>query len=324
MPTPRGIFRTRHGRPYASGPGGVLPHRLRHAAFTLIELPVVRKRKRLAFTLIELLVVIAIIALLVAILMPSLNMARELAKRSACAQNLRTWGSISHLFAAEHQDIFPRAYKAVPGGGDVWPFNLKYKPAPDSWANAARISRDRKWRYTGTPWTTWVDYGMSLKLADCPSNATDQLGKIWANSGSGWQYRDKDGSFGAASNITTDYVYVGGYAKTGELAVGGRAHWDQLPPADNVSEDGLSRKLLACDIVQPGRWGSLNNHPQRGEDNYASLGRSTPDSQALLTADGSTHIKDSSYYSTPITNEAMSSIDNGPWSAFFCWAWEGS
>jgi len=45
--------------------------------------------KRKGFTLIELLVVIAIIAILMAILIPTLNRARELGKRAACLSNLR-------------------------------------------------------------------------------------------------------------------------------------------------------------------------------------------------------------------------------------------
>ncbi len=46
-------------------------------------------RSRRGFTLIELLVVIAIIAVLMAILMPSLNRAREQGKRASCLSNLK-------------------------------------------------------------------------------------------------------------------------------------------------------------------------------------------------------------------------------------------
>jgi len=59
------------------------------------------------FTLIELLVVIAIIALLVSILLPSLNRARELAKRASCASNLSGLGKAIALFKAGNKDSYP-------------------------------------------------------------------------------------------------------------------------------------------------------------------------------------------------------------------------
>jgi len=63
--------------------------------------------RRTAFTLIELLVVVAIIALLVSILLPSLNKAREQAKASVCASQLRSFGQASALYESDYGSFAP-------------------------------------------------------------------------------------------------------------------------------------------------------------------------------------------------------------------------
>lgn len=63
--------------------------------------------KRQGFTLVELLVVVGVIAILIALLLPALNKARESAKQIKCASNLRQLYLASSMYAAEFQGFIP-------------------------------------------------------------------------------------------------------------------------------------------------------------------------------------------------------------------------
>src|SRR5437764_2420335 len=69
--------------------------------------------KRRGFTLIERLVVVAIIALLIAILLPSLGKAKELSNRSVCAANVRGIMQSMVVYSADNNESYPFLAKDV-------------------------------------------------------------------------------------------------------------------------------------------------------------------------------------------------------------------
>lgn len=71
-----------------------------------------RSLQRQGFTIVELLVVIAIISILMGLLLPAVNMAREAGRRTTCQNNLRQIGIALNAY---HQQ-----YQAFPPGGVEW------------------------------------------------------------------------------------------------------------------------------------------------------------------------------------------------------------
>ena len=80
------------------------------------------RRERMGFTLIELLVVVSILALLVAILAPSLGRAMELARRAVCASRQHEMGKGFAIWADGHSGELPKATVNIDWpAGNRWP-----------------------------------------------------------------------------------------------------------------------------------------------------------------------------------------------------------
>lgn len=91
-------------------------------------------RRGKGFTLIELLVVIAAIALLMAILVPSLQRARRQTKAIVCQSNLRQWGSIFFMYSEDHDSYFHEGFRGMQDATSNW-----WYPALESYYEIPKI-----------------------------------------------------------------------------------------------------------------------------------------------------------------------------------------
>jgi prepilin-type N-terminal cleavage/methylation domain-containing protein len=101
--------------------------------------------KRSAFSLIELLVVMAIIAIIIGLLVPAVQQAREAAARTQCANNLKQIGLAAHMYHNQYKLLPPDRISTAEGPSWAWLLlpNIDQQNLFDEWPTG--------WPYPGIP-----------------------------------------------------------------------------------------------------------------------------------------------------------------------------
>ncbi|HBG25579.1 MAG: hypothetical protein A2Y10_04995 [Planctomycetes bacterium GWF2_41_51] len=175
------------------------------------------KSQRRGFTLVELLVVISIIAIMLAILMPSLNKARELARRVQCSHDLRTNGLAMLLYADTNRGKLP--VRINPKGCSAWLWDIDNATA------------DLIMKSGGTRDTFY-----------CPSNSNKKLiNEFWTSFGT-WRVTNY---FWMTPFINSDGTVAPLFTKPPQGT--GNKQWVTSTQMKNVSSMELASDAVMCD-----------------------------------------------------------------------------
>ncbi|UUO08402.1 DUF1559 domain-containing protein [Blastopirellula sp. J2-11] len=143
--------------------------------------PDVRSTKRLGFTLVELLVVIAIIGVLIALLLPAVQQAREAARRMTCGNNMKQLGLGLHNY---HD-----TYRRLPITQETVTESSGQKRALASWSRAILPFIEQG--NIADAWDETVNYGKApnaqlnqtpISAFKCPTSPAEEVG-TWAVTG---------------------------------------------------------------------------------------------------------------------------------------------
>ena len=131
----------------------------------ILQQSVPRKKRTAAFTLIELLVVISIMSLLMSMLLPGLNRAREQGQRTVCLSNLRQLTFAWTFYTMDNDDQLCSAETYWNNPDNNWVADGPYMPGNFTGGTETAIETGSLWNYTG----------QMLDLYKCKTDSSDRL-----------------------------------------------------------------------------------------------------------------------------------------------------
>lgn len=154
-----------------------------------------RLHRKPAFTLVELLVVIAIIGLLIALLLPAIQSAREAGRRMECLNNLKQFGIALHAYHNDFETFPvgnvepPNSFEDIDDTGGWWGFQARLLPYFDGGKSIYQLCNFSysppgnlgcfTWMYNQPP--AQNPAVMILGYDKCPDDTL--LGQLWTQAG---------------------------------------------------------------------------------------------------------------------------------------------
>ncbi|MEO0476370.1 MAG: type II secretion system protein [Planctomycetota bacterium] len=195
-----------------------------------------------AFTLIELLVVISIIALLIAILLPSLSAAKESSRRIQCASNTRTIGTMMQIMGTDNKGRYRLTHRQLLNESDTFQANY------DELSGTNHQQIDHIHWLSRFMFIDYLDYGTDLATFICPSRTNEFVFGEGSNpaGGSGTDVNDPEAS--QFQRIRTTFYIMGGRNEALISTPSGFPSNRWVPPM-NASESS-DLPLAACVLEQ--------------------------------------------------------------------------